>query len=111
MTDQNTSKVVRLSDVRGAGAVMAKIREIAKDTAKVFLTDHAVKRMFERGISDGDVFKALRVGEIRDGVWEEEDGKGCKVVLVQRGDRTIGVISILIDQEDEIVVKTVEWED
>jgi len=112
MTERPDPKVVRLPIVQGVGEMMAQIRLIAKDTSKVFLTDHAVNRMHERGISDGDVFRVLRIGEIRGAPWFEEDGeKACKVVLTPRGDRAIGVITILIAADGILVVKTVEWED
>lgn len=112
MTERPNHKVVRLPIVQGIGEMMAQIRLIAKDTSKVFLTDHAVNRMHERGISDADVFRVLRIGEIRGAPWHEEDGdKACKVVLAPRGDRAVGVITILIDADGTLVVKTVEWED
>ncbi|MFC5372917.1 DUF4258 domain-containing protein [Brevundimonas faecalis] len=112
MTERPSRKTVRLPVVQGVGELMARIRLIAKDTGKVFLTDHAVDRIRERGISDVVVFKVLRIGEIRGAPWFEEDGsKACKVVLTPRGDRTVGVVTILIDEADELVVKTVEWED
>lgn len=112
MKESLRPKVVRLPIAQGVGEMMTRIRAISKDTEKVFLTDHAVNRMFERGISDAEIFRALRFGEIRGGLWEEDDGeKACKVVMTRRGDRTIGVITILIDADDELVVKTVEWED
>lgn len=112
MTERPDRKVVRLPVVHGVGELMAQVRSIAKDTAKVFLTDHAVNRMYERGISDIEVFKVLRIGEIRGAPWLEEDGsKACKVVLAPRGDRAVGVVTILIDTESVLVVKTVEWED
>ena len=62
MTERPERKVVRLSIVQGVGELMTRIRLIAQDTAKVFLTDHAVNRMCERGISDAEVFRVLRLG-------------------------------------------------
>lgn len=112
MSDQPDRKPARLYVVEGGADLMAKIRQIAADTSKVFLTDHAVARMIERGFSDGDVFRVLRVGDMSGSPWIEEDGcKACKVVLRQRGDRDIGVVTILISEDSELVVKTVEWED
>lgn len=112
MADQHGRKPARLYVVNGRADLMALIRELAGDTSKVFLTDHAVARMFERGLSDGDVFKVLRMGEIVGSPWLEEDGcRACKVVLRQKGDRDIGVITILVNEDSELVVKTVEWED
>ncbi|WP_409018798.1 hypothetical protein [Brevundimonas vesicularis] len=73
MSDQPDRKPARLYLVEGGADLMARIRQIAADTSKVFLTDHAVSRR------------------------------------IDRGDRDIGVVTILIDSE--LVVKTVEWED
>ena len=91
---------------------MARIRDIATDTSNVFLTDHAVNRMIQRGISDVEVFGALRIGEIQGAPWLENGNcRACKVVLLRKGDRAIGVVTILLDEKGELVVKTVEWED
>src|SRR5690606_15386083 len=97
---------------REMGPLMARVREIAATTEKVHFTDHAAGRMWERNISDMDVFRALRLGEISGLPWYEDDGsKACKVTLQRRGDRTVGVVTSVIEPEGELVVKTVEWED
>lgn len=112
MSEQVGRKTPRLHVIDGVGAMMSMIRGIATDTSRVFLTDHAVNRMFQRGIDAADVYKALRFGEIQGAPWIEDDQcRACKVVLSRKGDRTIGVITILLDAESELVVKTVEWED
>ncbi len=92
--------------------MMDLVRSIAEDTSKVHLSDHAVGRMYDRGISDADVFRTLRNGDIRGKAWVEESGEqACKVVLTQRGDRAIGVVTIVFAEDGELLVKTVEWED
>ncbi len=112
MVEKPRQKVVDLGLVRESGRLAGVIREIAKDTEKVFFTDHAVKRMWERGISDAEVYKVLRLGHILGDVWIEESGeKACKVVMPRRGERTVGVITIIIEPDGELVIKTVEWED
>ena len=104
--------VVDLGLVRETGRLAALVREIAQDTAKVFLTDHARDRMWERGIEDVEIYRALRIGHIQGQPWTEEEGdKACKVILTRRGDRTVGVITIILEPEGELVIKTVEWED
>lgn len=112
MTGSPRQNVVDLGLVRETGRLAALIREIARDTAKVFLTDHAKDRMWERGIEDIEIYRALRQGHVQGQAWIEEEGdKACKVVLSRRGDRTVGVITIIVEPEGELVIKTVEWED
>ena len=104
--------VVDLGLVRETGRLAALIRVISQDTSKVFLTDHARDRMWERGIEDVEIYRALRVGHVQGDAWIEEEGdKACKVVLARRGDRAVGVITIIVEPEGELVIKTVEWED
>lgn len=68
--------------------------------------------MDERGISDLQVERALRTGEIRG---EVEPGRGtgewkCKIVERMKGMREIGVATVLI-KNSKLFIKTVEWED
>ncbi|GEM_PF-980539 len=112
MTDRPRQKVVDIGVVREAGRLARLVREIAETTEKVFFTDHAVRRMRERGFSDADVYRVLRFGSLQGDPWIEPEGdKACKVVMVRRGDRTAGVITIIIEPDGELVIKTVEWED
>lgn len=112
MIDKPRRNVVDLGHVREAGRLAQVVRQIAADTAKVFFTDHAVRRMWERGISDAEVYKVLQLGHIQGDPWIEDSGeKACKVVMPRRGERTTGVITIIVEPEGELVIKTVEWED
>lgn len=108
---EKRSKVIDLPSARIAAPMMRRIRALAAETKNVFLSDHALERMWERGIDDLEVFQVLRLGEIRGAPWKEETGESaCKVVFRPEGSRTIGVITILMVDE-ELFVKTVEWED
>lgn len=91
----------------------ARIRELAKDTEKVLIGDHAEKQMWKRSITAQEVFQVLRLGDIGGVPWvEPETGDhACKVVFRPRGARAIGVVTIVVTDEDELFVKTVEWED
>jgi hypothetical protein len=68
--------------------------------------------MDERGISDHDALKVLRIGSVegditagnRPGEW------CCKMVANIRGSRDIGIVTVVINSQ-RISVKTVEWED
>jgi hypothetical protein len=108
---EKRGKIVDLPLARVAAPLMRRIRELAVETKNVFLSEHALERMWERGIDDLEVFQVLRLGEIRGAPWAEPSGESaCKVVFRLQGSRTLGVITILL-VEGAIFVKTVEWED
>jgi len=93
------------------GPMQDRIRALAAETKKVFISDHAAERMWERDISSMEVFEVLRLGMIDGRPWVEGSGeRACKVVLRKKGSRAIGVVTILLI-EDGMLVKTVEWED
>ncbi|MDE2486136.1 MAG: DUF4258 domain-containing protein [Alphaproteobacteria bacterium] len=94
------------------GPMMAKIRELAADSAKVFFSPHAQEQMAKRGITDAEVIRGLKLGEISGLPWHEPEigGRACKVVFRPRGSRAIGVVTVVLEIE-ELVLKTVEWED
>lgn len=92
--------------------MMAKIRTLAQTSERVLFSRHALSQMDARGLTDIDVIQALRLGEISGEPWFEPEigGRGCKVVFRPRGSRMIGVITVVLDDE-ELLLKTVEWED
>ena len=106
------TNVVPIALGRIIGPMQAMIRELSRDTKKVLLTTHAIERMWERDITDVEVFRVLRTGLIQGLPWVEPgtDDHACKVVLRQRCGRRIGVVTIILSGE-RLVVKTVEWED
>jgi hypothetical protein len=63
-----------------------RIREIAKDTAKVIVGDHAKDRMEEREISDIEVYRSLQRGHVLRGA----DAHQAKGVEVQGSDEAEG---------------------
>lgn len=104
--------VVQLPVGSVLGPMMERIRTLAKETVKVFFSEHAEARMWDRDISSIEVLEALRLGSI-DGVpWTEPETseQACKIVFKKKGSRTVGVVTILL-AEDGLFVKTVEWED
>lgn len=105
--------VVELPMARVLGPMRDRIRHLAQDTEKVFIGVHAEERMWERGITAQEVFHALRFGEIEGVPWIEPDSddRACKVVYRPRGSRAFGVVTIVVTNNDELFVKTVEWED
>ena len=92
--------------------ILETIRRVAATSENVFLSEHAQDRMFERDISDLDVFRVLRKGQIKGRV---ENGKRAgewkvKIVDQLKGSREAGVVTIVIGQK-RLFVLTVEWED
>lgn len=104
--------VVQLPIGSVLGPMMDKIRAIAAVSANVFFSRHALERMELRGITDAEVIRVLRVGEIAGVPWHEPEigGRACKVVFQPRGSRAVGVITVVMEAE-ELLVKSVEWED
>jgi hypothetical protein len=94
------------------GPMMDKIRAVAAVSANVFISPHARERMEQRGITDVEVIRVLRTGDIAGLPWHEPEigGRACKVVFQPRGSRAIGVITVVLEAE-ELLVKSVEWED
>jgi hypothetical protein len=92
--------------------MLARIQHLAADSKNVGFSDHAEDRMEERGITDLDVFRVLRTGEISGAI---EPGKHegewkCKVVAPVKGRREVGVATLVI-RNRKLRIKTVEWED
>lgn len=112
MAEGPRKNVVNLPTGSVLGPLQERIRKLSGETKNIYLSDHAQERMWERDISAMEVFDVLRLGMV-DGVpWiEDETGEqACKVVLRRKGQRAIGVVTILL-VEDGLLVKTVEWED
>lgn len=91
--------------------LQARINDLACK-GEITFSDHALERMDERGISDLQVERALRTGEIRGDV---EPGRRagewkCKIVEKMKGMRELGVATVVI-RNSRLFIKTVEWED
>jgi len=89
----------------------SEIKRRAKDTSNVAISDHAYDRIGERAILSRDVYRILQEG-IVEGTPASEDGE-WKVIMVKRmpGTRTAGVVTLIVADNDEVFVKTVEWMD
>lgn len=92
--------------------MLARIKHLAKESKNVGFSDHAEDRMDERGITDLDVLRVLRSGDIsgpiEPGAYEGE--WKCKIVAPIKGRREGGVVTLLI-RNRRLRIKTVEWED
>ena len=87
------------------------INEAAQDTANVIFGTHALQRMDERGVSDLEVYRILRTGCVLELPERTERGEWkCKVVKKLRGQRELGVVTIIVPHGC-LFIKTVEWED
>lgn len=94
---------------RKSKAQLAKhIRTLAKNTASVFLTDHAKKRMRERKVSAEEVFQCLQLGLIdrEPEVNEEKDSLECLMERYVAG-RQLGIIVALLDENPDAIVVTI----
>ena len=83
---------------------------------KVVYRVHAVSRMFERGITEAEVHKALSEGEeIAD--YPEDLPYPSRLLLGWRGDRPLHVVVAYNARDDEQIVITVyepdpaQWDD
>lgn len=112
MTKPPRKNVVQIPSARFLGPMMTRIRRIAEKSEQVLLSPHALAQMAKRGLTDAEVIRALKLGEISGLPWHEPDigGQACKVVFRPRGSRAVGVITVVMEA-DELLVKTVEWED
>jgi hypothetical protein len=94
---------------RKSKAQLAKhIRTIAKNTAAIFLTDHAKKRMRERKVTAEEVFQCLQLGSI-DREPEGNEEKGSLECLMERyvAGRQLGIIVALCDEDPDAIVVTI----
>jgi Domain of unknown function (DUF4258) len=108
--EEDGKKVVVPIGLRPARA-QEIVREIAADTNRVILGDHAKQRMEERGISDIEVYRILQRGFVLEAPERTEFKEWkCKVVMQLKGNRDAGVIVIILTA-GRLFAKTVEWED
>lgn len=106
-------EVIRLPTARIVAPLSRTIREYAAVSERVFFSNHARERMEEREITDIEVIRVLKFGEIAGQPWREEKSEdmACKVVMRQAGGRILGVVTIVVTLTERLLIKTVEWED
>ncbi|MEK6669350.1 MAG: DUF4258 domain-containing protein [Pseudomonadota bacterium] len=84
------------------------IRELAKDSANVFITVHASKRMKERKVLSSEVYACLLAGSIR--IAPEQDMKTghlvCRMESYVAG-RNLAACVALDDEDPTMLVVTV----
>jgi hypothetical protein len=87
-------------------------RRAAEDkTGGVIFTNHTWDRVSEREITRSDIFDILRGGFCCN-PYKNEKGH-WQVIVVKRisGRRDAGVVTIILDKEEKLIVRTVEWMD
>ncbi|WP_019644532.1 DUF4258 domain-containing protein [Novispirillum itersonii] len=87
------------------------VRERSEKTENVKLSEHAFDRIEERSIIADDVYDILRTGFIDGEPRADEDA--WTVVMTKRmpGTRRAGVVTLIMQQDAAVFVKTVEWMD
>jgi Domain of unknown function (DUF4258) len=88
------------------------VHRLAKDTANIRWSKHALERMDERGITDHVAVNVLRLGDLKGKPEAGQSPGEWKVKLVReaKGRREVGVVVVTI-KNAKLLVKTVEWED
>lgn len=86
------------------------IREVAKDSARVFFSPHASKRMRERHITRAQVFECLLRGTISEPPHRDMHGNWkCNVSRLHAGDEITVAVGFKRDEKtgDYLIVITV----
>lgn len=89
------------------------VRRIAENSENVLYTIHAFDREDLRDITTGDAIDVLRTGYVEPGIrpGEKEGEWVCKVTKKLITDRPeIGVVTVIIDNQQRLLVATLEWE-
>ena len=89
------------------------IRHLSEKSSNVRYTEHARERMEERDITIFDIQNVLKKGDIVGTPAKCTKNKNswvCKIVRHARGNRDIGVITVIVNME-HLKIVTVEWED
>ncbi len=78
----------------------------------MIFTDHTWERVAEREINRADVSDILRTGFCLDQPKRNERGN-WQVIVSKRlaGHREAGAVTIILEGEDKLIVRTVEWID
>ena len=101
--------IIMFSDLSEAVA-KSKLREIAKDSSKVFLTDHVRKRMKQRKITLPQILCCMEHGQFEEGPYRETNGSWkMKLSVVSAGDVISAVVVLDYDDtnQDHSIVVTV----
>jgi hypothetical protein len=105
---------VRWTNLRSDEAE-AIIREWARDTARIILTDHAFERVDERDANQLDVltvYRALQSGAVfGDPVMNEHGHWQATMAKRMPGGRDACVVTVIVRDDRTLIVRTVMWRD
>ena len=89
-----------------------RIRELALDTGRLRWTKHIMEQMEARGITDEDVLRVLRRGDVETDPVPSDSSNDWKVKVVDKHPkgRAIGVVTVVMNRGFLRLV-TAEWED
>lgn len=97
----------RSADLSNA-ALQKHIRALAKDSSKVFITEHVRDRMLERRVSDIEVMECLRNGVIERPPRADRKRGDLKCTMECFGaSRNLAVVAALSDEHSDAIVVTV----
>lgn len=80
-------------------------------TGGVIFTDHAWDRVDERDITREDVFRILREGFCQTPEKNEEGEWQVIVTKRVKGQREAGAVTIILEDDEKLIIRTVEWMD
>ena len=91
---------------------IVRTRAAPSNTGNVIFTDHTWDRVDERDIPRETVFVILRTGYCKEGPKRNEKGH-WQVTMTKRiaGHREAGAVTIVYEEEEKLVIRTVEWMD
>jgi hypothetical protein len=94
-----------------AKAATLIIRDRARVTANVILTDHAQEQMVDRGVTAPEVYGILREGAVFDAPVLTEVGEWkAEIEMRMPGGRDVAVVTVM-SHANRLVVVTVMWKD
>ena len=93
--------------------LVREVHKRAQTSDNIIFSYHARDRMDKRDISDADVLRILRNGDLRGDVkqGQEENEWKLKIVYLLRETREAGVVAIVHPNSTKLLAVTVEWED
>ena len=101
-------KPIRQFKLRSAD-FQKRVREMAADSDNVILGEHAKERCEERGITRLDVVRVLQTGFVKGEIELTSSGEWKGKVVREKGERDIGVVTIILHR-GRLFVVTAEWE-
>jgi hypothetical protein len=110
MTDLPVQRPINWERLR-ADEAERLIKERSADTAKVIIVGHPKDRSKEREILTVDIYRILREGLVLDAPTRIEGGWEAVIRRRIRGTRDAGAATILLKEDDTVIVKTVMWID